>query len=218
LGASLVHGRVAAENRLVKSAAALQTFRENASDATRRLLDNAQCIAVTPRRDRGQSSADARGFVSCRQSRDEAWTHPAAIVISGGGTFWPVVGNEIDLIILSMYGSTASHFGDREEMLGTPNLLTRPGPVRQDQVPRLHYPLVLTYQQSTAGIAGIDLAGATVGEDRATNAVLYGKALSNLAILGRNGGGQRPIAVELFLAALPQSISGNSAERQQSLR
>jgi lipid-binding SYLF domain-containing protein len=200
--------RISAENRLAKSAAALRTFQENVSDAARMLLNDAHCIGVAPRRDRGQSAADTKGFVSCRQNRDAAWTNPAAIVISGGGTFWPVVGTEIDLIILAMNQSTASYFGDREEMLGSPNLHTTPGPVRQDQVPLRNYPLILAYQQSAAGIGGIDIAGAAVSEDRGTNAVLYGKELSNLAILRRNGGGQSPISVELFLAALSSSISG----------
>jgi lipid-binding SYLF domain-containing protein len=181
-----------AENRLAKSAAALQTFRENASDPTRILLDNAQCIGVMPRRDRGESAVDAKGFVSCRQNAAEAWTNPAAIAISGGGTFWTVVGTEIDLILLAMNQSTASHFGDREEMLGSPNLRTTPGPVRQDQVPLRKYPVILAYQQSTAGIGGINIAGAAVSEDKATNAVLYGKELSN------------------FLAALSSSSTGQS--------
>jgi lipid-binding SYLF domain-containing protein len=131
-------------------------------------------------------------------------------VISGGGTFWPVVGAEIDLIILAMNQSTASHFGDREGILGSPNLRTTPGPVRQDQVPLRNYPVILAYQQSAAEIGGIDIAGAAVSEDRGTNAVLYGKELSNLAILRRNGESQSPISVELFLAALSSSISGQS--------
>jgi lipid-binding SYLF domain-containing protein len=202
--------RSTAENRLAKSAAALRTFQENAYEPMRTLLDNAHCIGVAPRRDRGQSGADAKGFVSCRQNRNAAWTNPAAIVISGGGTFWPVVGAEIDLIILAMNQSTVSHFGDREGMLGSPNLRTTPGPVRQDQVPRRNYPSILAYQQSTAGIGGIDIAGAAVSEDRATNTVLYGKELSNLAILSGNGRGPGPISVELFLAAFSSSISGQS--------
>ena len=201
--------RNSAETRLAKAAVALRTFQENVSDPARTLLDNAHCIGVAPRRDRGQNAVDAKGFVSCRQNRDVAWTNPAAIVISGGGTFWPVVGTEIDLIILAMNQATDSHFGDREGMLGSPNFRTTPGPVRQDQVPLRNYPSILVYQQSAAGIGGIDIAGAALSEDRATNAVLYGKELSNLAILSRNGGGPRPIAVEMFLAALSSS-SGQS--------
>src|SRR5579862_7121732 len=80
-----------AENRLAKSAVALRTFQENVSDPARMLLNNAHCLGIAPRHDRGQSAADAKGFVSCRQNRDAAWSIPAAIVISGGGPFWPVV-------------------------------------------------------------------------------------------------------------------------------
>jgi lipid-binding SYLF domain-containing protein len=202
--------RSSAENRLAKSAVALQTFQENVSETTRTLLDNAHCIGVAPRRDPGQGGAGAKGFVSCRQNRDVAWSNPAAIVISGGGTFWSVVGTEIDLVILAMNQSTASHFGDRDGILGSPNLRIAPGSVGQNRVSLRHYPFILAYQQSTTGFGGIDIAGSAVTEDRATNAVLYRKELSNLVILSRNGGGPRPPSVELFLAALSPSISGQS--------
>src|SRR5205823_7620105 len=82
LGAGLARGR-----RLLpelcrkpprKSAVALRTFHENVSETTRTLLDNAHCIGVAPRRDRGQRGTDAKGFLSCRQNRDVVWTNPAA--------------------------------------------------------------------------------------------------------------------------------------------
>jgi lipid-binding SYLF domain-containing protein len=203
--------RSSPDNRLAKSAAALQLFRDSASDPTQVLLDSALCIGVAPRRGSGPSAADAKGFVSCRPSRAGSWSRPAAFTIEGGGTFWPVMGASIDVILLATNPVTASRFGDREGMLGTPNLGTKPGPVRLDQILlRNTSAVILAYEQSTTGIAGVDLAGTAIREDRSTNSVLYGKDLSNLAILHRNGGGPGPIAVELFLAALSPSISGQS--------
>jgi lipid-binding SYLF domain-containing protein len=152
----------------------------------------------------------AKGFVSCRRNRNAAWTNPAAIVISCGGTFWPVMGAEIDLIILAVNQPATAHFGDRDEMLGSPNFHTVPGPVRQDQFPLRTYPSILAYQQSAQGIEGINISGASVNEDRATNALLYGKELSNLAILSREAGGPGSPAVEQFLAVLSSCTSEQS--------
>jgi hypothetical protein len=53
-----------------------------------------------------------------------------------------------------------------------------------------------------------------MSEDQAANAVLYGKKLSNLAVLSGKGAGQNPIVVDSFLAALPSSTSGQSADAE----
>jgi lipid-binding SYLF domain-containing protein len=203
--------RNSAENRLVKSAAALRTFRENASGATRMLLDKALCIGVAPRREPGHSAVDAKGFVSCRPSLAGSWSGPAGIAIEGGGTFWAVVGNSIDLILLATNAATAAHFGDRQGVLGSPSLDTIPGPVRLDQIaPRNAYVVILAYQLSATGVGGIDIAGATLSEDRAANTALYGKDLSNAVVLNPKGEGQIPIAAELFMAELSSQTSGES--------
>jgi lipid-binding SYLF domain-containing protein len=192
----------------------LQAFRSTASDPARKLLDRAGCIGVLPRRDPAQSGVDAKGFVSCRANRDGAWSNPAAIAISGGGIFWPVLGARIDLIMLTTNRSIASYFDHPEALLGA-NPLTSPGPVLPDQ-PEMRNTdgVVFGYEQSATGIAGIDIAGATLSEDKATNAVLYGKELSNAAILRPNASVESLIAVDQFLAALSDSIaiqSGNTA-------
>ncbi len=75
-------------------------------------------LAWPPRRDAGQSAAAANGFISCRSSLAGSWSSPAGIVIQGGGTFWPVVGTSIDVILLATNTATASHFGGREGCWG----------------------------------------------------------------------------------------------------
>jgi lipid-binding SYLF domain-containing protein len=196
----------------------LQTFRGIASDPAQKLLDRALCISVLPRRDPGQSAVDAKGFVSCRANRDATWSNPAAIVISGGGIFWPVLGARIDLILLTTNRSIASYFDHPEGLLGA-NPPTAPGPVVPDQ-PQLRNTdgVVFGYEQSAAGISGIDIAGATLTEDKATNALLYGKDLSNSAILRPNTGVQHLLAVDRFLAALSSSIAPPSGSIQPDRR
>ncbi|MES1261437.1 MAG: hypothetical protein ABUS49_06840, partial [Acidobacteriota bacterium] len=81
-----------AEDRLARSGAALQNFRENATDATRKLFDAAVCVVVAPRRADEETTFGVHGFLSCRTPPATAWSDPAAILIEGGGVYWPVVG------------------------------------------------------------------------------------------------------------------------------
>jgi hypothetical protein len=211
------------EQRLLKSAAALQAFRTDASDPAKRLLDLALCIGVAPRYESGQKAVDMRGFVSCRTSPGGTWSNPAAFRIEGGGTFWPVIGASMDLILVATNHPTAARFGDREIVLGSPKLTTIPGPIRQDQVPlRNIYPVLLAYSQSTTGIEGISISGASIQEDSENNTLLYGKGSSNASILWGGRRGQNPAAVDLFLAALQPPDAGASekaiAESQEQSR
>jgi lipid-binding SYLF domain-containing protein len=199
--------KTSAAERLAKSSAAVSTFREAASDSTQTLLSHALCIVVAPRRDPDLSAIDVSGFASCRPNPGGDWSNPAAVVIEGGGVFWPVFGSKIDVILLTTNPSTARHFGDPLGILGG-DLGTRPGPVRPDQMPvRISDPVIFVYEQSADGIGGFNIAGAAMNEDKATNAALYGNELSNLAILWRNGGGRGRTGVDQFLLALSSSGS-----------
>ena len=107
-----------AEERVTKSALALRTFREAATESTRTLLDHALCIIVAPRRDPDQGAANMNGFASCRPSLSGDWSDPAAILIEGGGIFWPVYSTRIDVILLATNSSTAAQFKHSELVLG----------------------------------------------------------------------------------------------------
>ena len=120
--------------RLARSASALQSFRGSPSESVQKLVDRALCILVAPRSNPEVSAAEVNGFASCRPGLEGAWSNPAAIVIEGGGIFWPVFGSRIDVILLTTNQSTASRFSDPEGLLGA-DPATRPGPVRLDQMP-----------------------------------------------------------------------------------
>jgi lipid-binding SYLF domain-containing protein len=91
------------------------------------------------------------------------------------------------------------------------DLPVRPGGIQLDQFPKvIDDPVIFAFEQSDGGISPLNLDGGTISEDQASNAILYGKALSNLAVLSGKGGSQNPIAVDSFLAGLPPSISGQS--------
>jgi lipid-binding SYLF domain-containing protein len=205
-----------AEDRLAKSAAAVQTFQKNASDPVRLLLDNALCIGVAPRRDADDTSAGAKGFISCRPSRAGSWSSPAGIVIEGGGIFWPVYGTRVDVIVLTSNRTIASLLSQPRNLLGV-ELPVRPGGVQLDQFPKvIDDPVLFAFGQSDEGISALNLDGGTISEDRPANASLYKHDLSNLTVLSGKSGGQNPIAVDSFLAALPPSQSGQSRKAAAS--
>ena len=204
-----------AGDRLARSAKALRDFREAASDTTQTLLAHALCLVVAPRRDSDQSAADMKGFASCRPNLTGDWSGPAAIVMEGGGIFWPVYGSRIDVILLATNPSAVSHFSDPVQTLGA-DPRTIPGPVRPDQnPPRTDQPVIFAYGRSDEGIVGISIGGATLSEDGTANTVLYGTRLSNSAILKRPGAGRSRPGIELFLAALPLSSSEQAGTRTE---
>ncbi|HWE50784.1 MAG TPA: YSC84-related protein [Bryobacteraceae bacterium] len=200
-----------AEQRLTKSAEALQSFRRAAPDAAQKLLDQAICVGVLPRRDADQTDAAEKGFVSCRSGIAAAFSDPAAISIRGGGVYWPVAGQAMDLILMTIDPSMISVFSSAEELLGT-DARTAPGALQADQASQQSRDaVILTYEQSSTGISGINIAGSTIGEDRATNAALYGNDLSNSAILTRRAA-KKSAAVEAFVGALPGSGPAQTGE------
>jgi hypothetical protein len=77
---------------------------------------------------------------------------------------------------------------------------------------RISDPDIFVYEQSADGIAGFNIAGATMNEDKVTNAALYGNELTNSAILWRNGGGRGRTGVDQFLLALSSSGSRHAAD------
>ncbi|MES1256989.1 MAG: YSC84-related protein, partial [Acidobacteriota bacterium] len=92
-----------------------------------------------------------------------------------------------------------------------------PGPVRQEQIPLLRAdPEIFVYKSSVAGVAGLQIAGATMSEDIEENAAVYGKKLNSVAILKGTGQGRSLTAVERFLAALPMSTAGVSSKESAS--
>jgi lipid-binding SYLF domain-containing protein len=155
------------------------------------------------------------GFASCRPNLSGDWSGPAAIVIEGGGIFWPVYGSRIDVILLATNPSVASHFHDPVQVLGA-DPRTIPGPVRPDQNPaRMDQPVIFAYARSGEGIIGISIGGATVSEDKAENNVLYGIRLSNSAILKRPVTTNNRLAIERFLASLPSPNAEQSRTRTE---
>ncbi len=123
-------------------------------------------------------------------------------MIAGGGIFWPVYGSRIDTVVLTTNAKIAARFSQPRNLLGV-DLAVRPGGVQLDQFPKLiGDPVIFAFGQSDEGISPLNLNGGTISEDRAANAVLYGKELTNLAVLSGKGGGQKPLAADSFLAAL----------------
>lgn len=198
----------AVEERITAAAGALKSFRENATDTTRKLFDAAICIAVTPKRTPEQTTAGGLGFVSCREKPGAAWSQPAAIVIEGGGIYWPVVGADSAVVLLAMNLPAATHLA-ASRIIFSSEVDAVPGPTRPEQMPLLrHYPELFTYVSSPRGVSAVQLAGATWSEDTSVNASIYGRTQSNRAVLQLSAATPVLLSVEELRGALPPSGAG----------
>ncbi|HKD09241.1 MAG TPA: lipid-binding SYLF domain-containing protein [Bryobacteraceae bacterium] len=198
--------RNAAAERLTRATNTLQEFRKNATGVTRKLFDSAHCILVAPRRLADETSMGAPGFVTCRSASGGGWTKPAAVEVADGGVVWWVIGAQMDLVILAENPGAAAALQSRNVMFGV-DPVVQPGPVTEDQVRSqpASAPLLFSYEQSSDGIKGIQLAGATLSEEPDANAALYGKRLSTSDVFTLKAGNTKPAALSPFLAALPSA-------------
>jgi lipid-binding SYLF domain-containing protein len=196
--------RNAATERLTRAANALQEFRKNATGVTRKLFDSAHCILVAPRRLADETSQGAPGFVTCRNTSG-GWTKPAAIEITDGGVVWSFAGSQMDLVILAQNPGAAAALQSKGALFGVDPVI-QPGPVNDDQVrPQpASSPLLFAYEQSSDGIKGIQLGGATLSQEPNANAALYGRQLNTSDVFALNASTARPAGLSPFFAALPR--------------
>ena len=191
------------EGRLRRSTAALRTFRANAPEPAKQLLDRAACVGVVPRRIQGEAEGDGRGFLSCQMpgSTLRAWSSPAAIVVDNG-LVWPFEGSEKDFIFVAPDRASAARLTAPDVFIGV-GLQARPGPVLPDS-PALpvNYPVIYSWVQSGAAINGVQIAGASISADKDANRALYGKELETAAIMNRPDNRDSKAATD-FLAELP---------------
>jgi lipid-binding SYLF domain-containing protein len=191
------------EGRLRRSAAALRSFRGNASEPARQLLDRAMCVGIVPKRIPGEPEGVGRGFVSCLMpgTAQRTWSSPAAIIIDNG-LVWPFEGAARDFIFVAPDRASATRLAGSDVFIGV-ELQARPGPVLPEN-PALpvNYPVIYSWVQSGASINGVQISGAGISSDKEANQGLYGRTLETAAIL-KMPGNQDSQAASEFLAELP---------------
>ena len=152
------------------------------------LLRSAHCLVIVP----GVKNAGfvigatyGRGFVLCRKEGRSGWGAPAAIRIEGGSVGFQIGASETDVVMLvmderSVDGILSSKFtfGRHGSRRGWPRGTQYDGPDGRDLSSQDSL-----YSRSRGAFAGVALSGATLREDSDENKELYGRDVSNKAIV-----------------------------------
>jgi SH3 domain-containing YSC84-like protein 1 len=152
------------------------------------LLDKANCVVIVPNMKRAGFIFGAkygRGFAMCRHRGGAGWTAPAAMRIEGGSFGLQIGGTENDLVLLVMNDQGMKHLLEDKFTLGT-EATAAAGPVGRDataQTDAQMHAEMLSYSRARGIFGGLTLEGATLRPDQEANREIYGKDMSNRAIL-----------------------------------
>jgi SH3 domain-containing YSC84-like protein 1 len=172
------------------------------------LLQKARCVVVVPGLKKVAfigGGKYGRGYASCVTRR--GWSPPAAVRIEGGSFGLQLGGSSTDVIMLVLNeGGMKKLLSDKFTLGG--EAAAAAGPVGRNTSANTDVLMtaeILSWSRSRGVFAGLSLEGATLREDQDENAKLFGKPLTNEAIL--TGTVKRPAAAATFLAQL-QRFSG----------
>ncbi len=167
------------------------------------LLKKASCIVVIPSLKSGAFIVGAdygRGFASCRSA--SGWTAPAAVKVEAGSVGFQIGGSESEVVMLVMNEKGMDRLLSTKFTLGG-DATVAAGPVGRNAQAKTDASMraeILSYSRSRGVFAGVALEGGTLREDDSANQDLYGKAMTNRAIL--TGGVPAPESAKAFLTAI----------------
>jgi lipid-binding SYLF domain-containing protein len=184
--------------RLERARNAFATLTKSGRDIRAEQLDRADCIAVIPGFKKGAVVVGVgygRGFISCRNGG--VWSAPAAIALESGSLGVQIGGEEMDLVILSLdRGRRAKLLSDRFAIGSDASAAWGNGKSAHDD-PNAK---ILFYGVTKGAFAGFGLDGATLKPDESGTEALYGRKLTNSAVV--EGGTSTPDAARPFIAQL----------------
>lgn len=190
-----------------RMAAAVVTLNELSKAGDREipadLLKKASCIIVIPSLKSGAFIVGGdygRGFASCRTA--DGWSAPAAIKVEAGSVGFQIGGSESEIVMLVMNEKGMDRLLSSKFTLGG-DATAAAGPVGRTASAKTDASMraeILSYSRSRGVFAGIALEGGTLRQDDSANQDLYGKSMTNRAILG--GGVPTPEGATAFLTAI----------------
>ncbi len=154
----------------------------------RDLLKRAQCVVIVPGVKKGAFIVGAkygRGYAVCRQAKGVGWGSPAAVRIEGGSFGFQIGGSETDVVLLVMNKRGMDKLLESKFTLGGAAEAAA-GPVGRSGTADTNAAAtarILSYSRSKGVFGGVSLQGATLRQDLDENQRLYGRHLSNKAIL-----------------------------------
>jgi SH3 domain-containing YSC84-like protein 1 len=169
------------------------------------LIRKAECIVVVPSLKSGAFIVGAeygRGFASCRTGT--GWSAPAAVRIEGGSVGFQIGGSESEVVMLVMNKKGVDRLLSTQFTLGGDATIAA-GPVGRNAQAKTDAAMtaeILSYSRSRGLFAGVALEGGTLREDDSANKDLYGREMSNRAIL--TGSAPAPEGAVAFIGAIKQ--------------
>jgi len=196
------------DTRLRYSIEAFQDAMKSPEGIPRDLFKKSQCIAIVPDLMKGAffvGGKYGRGFASCRHGG--GWSSPAAVRIEGGSFGLQLGASSTDLIMLVMNRRGMDHLLGDKFTLGA-DVQGAAGPIGREtsaQTDAVLHAEILTWSRSRGLFGGISLEGATLRPDGGENRNLYGREISNRAIL--ETGVATPAGGRTFVAMLNRQSS-----------
>lgn len=142
------------------------------------VLASAECVAVVPSMLKGGFIVGARygrGVASCRTPK--GWSAPAFFMIGGGSFGLQIGGQAVDLVMLIMNKNGMDNLLSSKFKVGA-DASAAAGPVGRHASADTDWKMraqILTYSRARGVFAGLELAGATVKQDKSTTREFYGR-------------------------------------------
>jgi len=179
--------KTAVDNKLTKAAQIIDemTGPNATAGVPRKVLEDAQCIAVIP--DLLQAgfvvgAHHGKGVATCRSAGNH-WSPPAPFSLTGGSFGAQIGGEDISLIMMVMNhdGMQALESGHFKVGAG---VSAAAGPVGRDANAAAGYKAaILTYSRSKGAYVGATVQGAELQQDKGETKALYGQEIPFANIL-----------------------------------
>jgi lipid-binding SYLF domain-containing protein len=188
--------------RIGRAASVFSSMADSGHNLTEQIA-SADCVAIFPgfKKKAGIIGVGyGQGFLSCRNGN--SWSAPAAIVLESGSLGAQIGGEAVDIVVLSLDWHLRSKLTSERFTVGTDaSAAWVDGKTALDD--QSHK--VLFFGHTSGVFAGFGLDGATLKPDESGNRRLYGRTLSNSAIVA----GEAPIlpAASSMIAALTRATN-----------
>lgn len=189
--------------RLEKATAAFDALTKSGHDIKPGQLARADCVAVIPGFKKGALVVGVgygRGFISCRNGAN--WSAPAAISLESGSLGVQIGGEEMDIVMLSLDNARRSKLLSDRFAIGTDASAAWGNGKSAHDDPNVK---ILFFGKTKGAFAGFGLDGATLKPDESGTESLYGKKLTNAAIV--EGAMNTPAGAQPFVRQIAQAAS-----------
>ena len=152
------------------------------------LLDKAACVVVVPSVKKAAFIIGAkygRGFIVCRNKSGRGWSAPGGVRIEGGSFGLQIGGSATDVVMLLMNEGAIDKLLSSKFTIGA-DASAAAGPVGRTasaQTDAQLHAQLLTYSRAQGLFAGVSLDGATLRPDDDANRDMYGRKMSNRAVV-----------------------------------